>query len=85
MAGAPKSRLAERGDSPFMPYSAIHPNWEKPRDNMVDGYSLEMTAKETEGLREAAPLVRPGTQIAITWPRKRNSTDTSPTSPRKPV
>ena len=67
MAGAPKSRLAERGDSPFMPYSAIHPNWEKPRDNMVDGYSLEMTAKETEGLREAAPLVRPGTQIAITF------------------
>src|SRR6478736_1648087 len=50
-----------------MPYSAIHPNWEKPRDNMVDGYSLEMTAKETEGLREAAPLIRPGTQIAITF------------------
>ncbi len=50
-----------------MPYSAIHPNWEKPRANMVDGYSLEMTAKETEGLREAAPLIRPGTQIAITF------------------
>ncbi len=50
-----------------MSYAAIHPNWEKPRDNMVDGYSLEMTAKETEGLREAAPLIRPGTQIAITF------------------
>jgi methylenetetrahydrofolate reductase (NADPH) len=48
-------------------YAAIHPNWEKPRDNMVDGYSLEMTAKEIEGLREAAPLIRPGTQIAITF------------------
>lgn len=50
-----------------MSYAAIHPNWEKPAENMVDGYSLEMTAKETEGLREAAPLIRPGTQIAVTF------------------
>ncbi|WEK45908.1 MAG: methylenetetrahydrofolate reductase [Candidatus Andeanibacterium colombiense] len=50
-----------------MSYSAIHPDWEKPRANMVDGYSLEMTAKEIEGLREAAPLIRPGTQIAVTF------------------
>jgi methylenetetrahydrofolate reductase (NADPH) len=48
-------------------YSAIHPDWERPRANMVDGYSLEMTAKETEGLREAAQLIRPGTQIAVTF------------------
>jgi methylenetetrahydrofolate reductase (NADPH) len=48
-------------------YAAIHPDWEKPRTNMVDGYSLEMTAKEIEGLREAAPLIRPGTQIAVTF------------------
>jgi methylenetetrahydrofolate reductase (NADPH) len=50
-----------------MSYAAIHPDWEKPRANMVAGYSLEMTAKETEGLREAAPLIRPGTQIAVTF------------------
>ncbi len=50
-----------------MSYAAIHPDWEKPRSNMVDGYSLEMTAKEMEGLREAAPLIRPGTQIAVTF------------------
>lgn len=50
-----------------MSYAAIHPDWEKPRANMVDGYSLEMTAKEMEGLREAAPLIRPGTQIAVTF------------------
>lgn len=50
-----------------MSYAAIHPNWEKPRSNMVDGYSLEMTAKELEGLREAAPLIRPNTQIAVTF------------------
>lgn len=48
-------------------YAAIHPNWEKPRENIVDGYSLEMTAKELDGLREAAPLIRPGTQIAVTF------------------
>ena len=50
-----------------MSYAAIHPNWEKPRANMVDGYSLEMTAKEIEGLKEAAPLIRPKTQIAVTF------------------
>jgi methylenetetrahydrofolate reductase (NADPH) len=50
-----------------MSYAAIHPDWEKPRRNMVDGYSLEMTAKELNGLREAAPLIRPKTQVAITF------------------
>ncbi len=50
-----------------MSYAAIHPNWEKAPENMVDGYSLEMTAKETEGLKEAAPLIRPNTQIAVTF------------------
>jgi methylenetetrahydrofolate reductase (NADPH) len=48
-------------------YAAIHPDWEKPRTNMADGYSLEMTAKELNGLREAAPLIRPGTQVAVTF------------------
>ena len=50
-----------------MSYAAIHPDWEKPRRNMVDGYSLEMTAKELDGLREAAPLIRPKTQVAVTF------------------
>lgn len=48
-------------------YAAIHPSWERPRDNMVDGYSLEMSAKELDGLRQAAPLILPGTQIAVTF------------------
>lgn len=50
-----------------MSYAAIHPNWEKPRRNMIDGYSLEITARELDGLRDAAPLIRPQTQIAITF------------------
>lgn len=50
-----------------MSYAAIHPDWGKARCNMIDGYSLEMTAKELNGLREAAPLIRPGTQVAVTF------------------
>lgn len=50
-----------------MSYAAIHPNWEHEAENMVDGYSLEMTAKEMEGIKEAAPLIRPNTQIAVTF------------------
>lgn len=50
-----------------MSYAAIHPNWEKPAANMVDGYSLEMTAKELDELRQAAPLITPQTQIAVTF------------------
>ena len=54
-------------DAAARSYEAIHPDWEKSRANMVDGYSLEMTAKELDGLREAAPLIRPNTQIAVTF------------------
>lgn len=50
-----------------MSYDAIHADWENPRSNMVDGYSLEMTAKEVEGIKKAAHLIRPGTQIAVTF------------------
>src|SRR5688572_14974550 len=59
-------RSSERRADP-MSYAAIHPDWEKSRRNMVDGYSLEMTARELDGLREAAPLIRPATQIAVTF------------------
>jgi len=50
-----------------MSYAAIHPNWENPAQNMVDGYSLEMTAKEIDGIKEAASLIRPDTQVAVTF------------------
>lgn len=48
-------------------YAAIHPDWERARANMVDGYSLEVTARELDALRAAAPLIRPHTQIAVTF------------------
>ncbi|WP_347303604.1 methylenetetrahydrofolate reductase [Croceibacterium sp. TMG7-5b_MA50] len=48
-------------------YAAIHPDWERARTSMADGYSLEMTANELDSLRAAAPLIRPRTQIAVTF------------------
>lgn len=45
----------------------IHPNWNHPPVNMVDGYSLEMTAKDVESLREAAPAIARDTPVAVTF------------------
>ena len=45
----------------------IHPNWDKPRAGITDGFSLEMTAKDEASLRDAAPLIPPETPVAITY------------------
>ncbi|NIJ16241.1 methylenetetrahydrofolate reductase [Sphingobium vermicomposti] len=45
----------------------IHPNWDRPALNMVDGYSIEMTAKDVESLRAAAPAMAPETPVAVTF------------------
>ena len=45
----------------------IHPNWDRAPETVTDGYSLEMTAKDIAGLTEAAPLVVPGTPVAVTF------------------
>ncbi|MCJ2181775.1 methylenetetrahydrofolate reductase [Novosphingobium sp. 1949] len=45
----------------------IHPNWARPAINMVEGYSLEMTAKDIDALREAAPAILPETPVAVTF------------------
>ena len=45
----------------------IHPNWELAPKTVIDGYSLEMTAKDIAGLREAAPLISPCTPVAVTF------------------
>ncbi|MEQ1639709.1 MAG: methylenetetrahydrofolate reductase [Novosphingobium sp.] len=47
--------------------AAIHPNWDKPRLGILDGFSLEMTAKDEGSLRDAAPLIPAETPIAITY------------------
>lgn len=50
-----------------MNYAAIHPNWDRPAAHMLDGYSLEMTAKDRPALDEAAPLIAKDTPIAVTF------------------
>ncbi len=45
----------------------IHPNWANAPENITDGYSLEITAKDVAALREAAPLIPADTPIAITF------------------
>lgn len=52
----------------------IHPNWALPMTNMVSGYSLEMTAKDIDSLRAAAPSMRPATPIAVTFLPNENFT-----------
>lgn len=47
--------------------SMIHPNWDRAAEPITDGYSLEMTAKDIASLREAAPLIAPGTPVAVTF------------------
>lgn len=50
-----------------MSIPVIHPNWDRPPAGITDGYSLEITAKDVESLREAAPMIAPETPIAVTF------------------
>lgn len=45
----------------------IHPNWARPPIGITEGYSLEITAKDVEALREAAPQIPDETPVAITF------------------
>jgi len=45
----------------------IHPNWDLVPERMTDGYSIEMTAKDIESLREAAPRMPAETPVAVTF------------------
>lgn len=50
-----------------MSYAEIHPNWDREPEIITDGFSLEITAKGLDGLREAAPRIPPDTPIAVTF------------------
>lgn len=45
----------------------IHPAWASAPAGITDGYSLEMTAKDIESLRAAAPLIPVDTPVAVTF------------------
>ena len=48
-----------------MSHTRIHPAWDRDPVHVLEGYSLEMTAKERGALADAAPLIAPETPIAI--------------------
>ena len=50
-----------------MSYAQIHPNWDRDPEYITEGFSIEMTAKDIEGLREAAPRLPRDTPIAVTF------------------
>ena len=50
-----------------MTLPSIHPNWDLPPKDMTDGYSLEITAKDIDALREAAPTMAAETPVAVTF------------------
>ncbi len=47
--------------------TAIHPAWATAPATMIDGYSLEMTARDIDALTAAAPRIAPATPIAVTF------------------
>lgn len=48
-----------------MSYELIHPNWMRDAAHILEGYSLEMTAKERPDLEKAAHMIVKDTPIAI--------------------
>ncbi|MDK2766590.1 MAG: methylenetetrahydrofolate reductase [Sphingomonas sp.] len=48
-----------------MPPPLIHPNWSRPAASAIDGFSIEVTGRETEALRAVAPRMPVGTPVAI--------------------
>ena len=41
-----------------MSIPVIHPNWSQAPKVLTDGFSLEITAKDVDALREASPKIR---------------------------
>lgn len=50
-----------------MSYAQIHPNWDRVPEYITEGFSIEMTAKDIDGLREVAPKLPPETPVAVTF------------------
>lgn len=45
----------------------IHPAWDLPQDGPTHGFSLEVTAADTDALVAAAPHIPPETPVAVTY------------------
>jgi methylenetetrahydrofolate reductase (NADPH) len=53
---------ADRSNIPI-----IHPNWDLPPDRITDGFSIEITAKDADALKRAAPSLPVDTPVAVTF------------------
>jgi len=51
----------------MMSYSDIHPNWAREPAFITEGCSLEITTRDVDKLREAAPSIPQDTPIAVTF------------------
>ena len=45
----------------------IHPNWDLPMVRVTDGFSIEITAKDVDGLKQVAPSLPPNTPVSVTF------------------
>ena len=59
--------MAAFQEEALMAKPLIHPNGDKAPAGITDGFSLEMTAKDIDSLREAAPLIPADTPVAVTF------------------
>lgn len=50
-----------------MSYAEIHPNWDREPEFITEGFSLEVSAKDVDSLRKAAPKIPKDTPIAVTF------------------
>jgi methylenetetrahydrofolate reductase (NADPH) len=50
-----------------MTYSDIHPNWDREPAFITEGFSLEITARDVDGFRAAAPKIPQKTPVAVTF------------------
>lgn len=48
-------------------YAKIHPAWDREPAFITEGFSLEITAKDVDRLRDAVPGIPPETPIAVTF------------------
>ncbi len=45
----------------------IHPNWDLPMVRVTDGFSIEITAKDVDALKQVAPSLPPNTPVSVTF------------------
>ena len=50
-----------------MTYEDIHPNWNREPAFITEGFSLEITANDLDGIHKAAPSIPRDTPIAVTF------------------